>query len=525
MKFLLSILLLLPFILWLTPKESIAASDNDYFVVTAYYSPLPNQKHYLTWDYESEKKLNGQGLYWASWKSVFSWMIAAPKNYKFWTKIYLEWLGIWEVSDRWWAIVNSWNRWYSYDRLDIWVWYWDEWLQRALYWGKRTVKWYIVDSNKLVTLNHHNIASPNWTTSWLNSKMSVFTYWIWKWSDSIKVERLQEFLNEIWLYNWKIDWIYNSKIIDIVYDFQIKNWILKKGDLYGAWYWGKSTRYVFKKMYLSWEFDNTEEFSTSELEIDLKKEEVNINKKIKEKKIELTSKEKQVLNYPVSLLEDKKELQKIFKDIWTYTWEINWNDKDFISSVYDFQIKYSIVDSQYDLWAWSYWPKTRNELKKIYLELLERREKDRVEKVKLEIEEEKLKMEEKKRKKDLEEKYKIIENNAEEIARKKISKIWNVRFWEVSHSVRELQKTLIELWYLDTKDTAIFWNKTKNAIVDYQLDNNILKTRNSVWAGIVWPKTLSSLKESIKNINIDKYLTKTENKDLLEIVNIEKNEA
>jgi len=128
MKKILSFLLLtLLFISNILMFEDVFSSDNDYFVVTAYYSPLENQEYYLTWDYVSEKRLNWQWIRWASWKWVFSWMLAAPKNYKFWTKIYLEWLWIWVVEDRWWAIVNAWKRWYSSDRIDVWVWYGDEW--------------------------------------------------------------------------------------------------------------------------------------------------------------------------------------------------------------------------------------------------------------------------------------------------------------------------------------------------------------------------------------------------------------
>jgi hypothetical protein len=40
--------------------SSVFASDSGYFVVTAYYSPLPNQQYYITGDYEKEKILNGQ---------------------------------------------------------------------------------------------------------------------------------------------------------------------------------------------------------------------------------------------------------------------------------------------------------------------------------------------------------------------------------------------------------------------------------------------------------------------------------
>lgn len=35
-------------------------SEENFFIVTAYYSPLPDQKHYLTGNYEDEIILNGQ---------------------------------------------------------------------------------------------------------------------------------------------------------------------------------------------------------------------------------------------------------------------------------------------------------------------------------------------------------------------------------------------------------------------------------------------------------------------------------
>ncbi len=122
------------------------------FVVTAYYSPLPFQEKYFKWNYEDEIKLNGHWIRWASWKPVSPWFIAAPKNYKFGTKIKLEGLWVWVVEDRWWAIVNSWERWYEYDRLDIWMWYWDIWLQRALKWWKKTVDWEIMSEDTEVSI-------------------------------------------------------------------------------------------------------------------------------------------------------------------------------------------------------------------------------------------------------------------------------------------------------------------------------------------------------------------------------------
>ena len=144
-----------------------------YFVVTAYYSPLPDQNYYLTWDYQREKRLNGQGIAWASGKPVFSGMLAAPANYRFWTKIELDGIWVWVVEDRWGAIVPAWNRGYQHDRIDIWVWYGDEGLRRALYWGKRTIRGRVVSNTRETSINIENLSAPEWVTANIPAQRNV----------------------------------------------------------------------------------------------------------------------------------------------------------------------------------------------------------------------------------------------------------------------------------------------------------------------------------------------------------------
>jgi hypothetical protein len=57
MKKILSILLILVITLINLPIKALA-SDEGYFVVTAYYSPLPDQKYYLKGNYKDEIRLN-----------------------------------------------------------------------------------------------------------------------------------------------------------------------------------------------------------------------------------------------------------------------------------------------------------------------------------------------------------------------------------------------------------------------------------------------------------------------------------
>jgi 3D (Asp-Asp-Asp) domain-containing protein len=109
------------------------------FIVTAYYSPLPNQSFYLKGNYEAEKILNGEWTHGASGKPVFVGMIAAPKWYDFGTRIDFDGLGVGIVEDRWGAIVKAWERGYTNDRIDIWMGSGESGLRRAMVWGKRKV--------------------------------------------------------------------------------------------------------------------------------------------------------------------------------------------------------------------------------------------------------------------------------------------------------------------------------------------------------------------------------------------------
>lgn len=119
------------------------------FRVTSYYSPLPGQSFYNRPDFNQEVILNGQWTHGASGRAVFNWMIAAPKDYAFWTKIYFPWRWIGQVHDRGQAIVNKWERNQQYDRIDIWAWKWEEWLRRALSFGVQYLDWYVCPASAI----------------------------------------------------------------------------------------------------------------------------------------------------------------------------------------------------------------------------------------------------------------------------------------------------------------------------------------------------------------------------------------
>ncbi len=106
------------------------------FVVTAYYSPLPDQCCYFRGTYEEEIGFNGQGIKGADGTGVYPGMIAAPVTYPFGTRIKLDGIGVGTVHDRGGRIIE-WSD--DAHRIDLWMGYGEEGLARALEWGVRHV--------------------------------------------------------------------------------------------------------------------------------------------------------------------------------------------------------------------------------------------------------------------------------------------------------------------------------------------------------------------------------------------------
>ena len=56
---------------------------------------------------------------------------------------------------------------------------------------------------------------------------------------------------------------------------------------------------------------------------------------------------------------------------------------------------------------------------------------------------------------------------------------------------------LADLWYFNEKPTAIFWEKTFNSIVKFQIDKELIASEKSDLSWIVWEATISKLWDSI----------------------------
>ncbi|MBI3336074.1 peptidoglycan-binding protein [Candidatus Peregrinibacteria bacterium] len=106
--------------------------DQD-FVITAYYSALPDQCCYVKGGVRRDRVLNGEGVRAADGTSVYAGMAAAPSSYPFGTVIHLPGIGTVKVHDRGGAINEQKD---GTHRLDIWVGHGEEGLARALALGE-----------------------------------------------------------------------------------------------------------------------------------------------------------------------------------------------------------------------------------------------------------------------------------------------------------------------------------------------------------------------------------------------------
>ncbi|MFA5916826.1 MAG: 3D domain-containing protein [Candidatus Gracilibacteria bacterium] len=204
-------------------------------VITGYYSPLPNQKKYVTGSYEKEIALNGDGVGMASGKKVFIGAIAAPKKYDFGTKIYIEGYGVGVVEDRGGKVIDD-----NHTKIDIWMGYGDEGLQRAINWGSKKTTGYIVssDTDTNFSFGEPIITDINYNTT---EKLTLTPE-----SNKNEVKKVQEYFKGILFYYGEIDGKYES-IKPTVIKYQLQKGIIKSENDTDAGYIGPKTNFELNK--------------------------------------------------------------------------------------------------------------------------------------------------------------------------------------------------------------------------------------------------------------------------------------
>lgn len=241
---------------------SAQSEEKAQFVVTAYYSPKPNQSFYLRGSYEADLRLNGNGVAGASGKPVYIGMLAAPKAYEFGTKIHLDGLGIGSVDDRGGAIQRLKTESGSVDRIDVWMGEGEQGLRNALAWGKRKLTGHIVSEDAEVSLHQalskgvrealsgpHEPVSPIVSAA-LAAYGSIFRPGISEKSSEEDVKKLQSAFKEMGYYSDSVDGVFSEPLRQSIMLFQFEQAIVTSDDLASAGVYGPKTASKLKEYYI-----------------------------------------------------------------------------------------------------------------------------------------------------------------------------------------------------------------------------------------------------------------------------------
>lgn len=208
-------------------------------VVSAYYSPLPGQIKYVTGSYAGDIRLNGNGTNGADGTEVYPGMLAAPKTYAFGTQVEIPGLGIGTVNDRGGAI-KAFN---DFDRIDVWMGSGDEGRIRAMNWGMRRINGkvyppgsglnnYIYFSNVLIPMEPVHTLTAGFGTG----------------DKGPEITKIQEALVKIGKSDSsKVTGIYDEDTLNQIFEVQKKANIVSSWKDFGAGYFGAKTRDLLEK--------------------------------------------------------------------------------------------------------------------------------------------------------------------------------------------------------------------------------------------------------------------------------------
>ena len=233
----------------IAPQEDNAASQYPYdktFIVSAYYSPIPNQKKYVTGSYKGDIRLNGAGVHGADGSDVYPGMIAAPKSYPFGMKLKIPGIGVVAVHDRGGAIVLAGERNQAHDRLDVWMGYGDVGLKRALNWGRRTVAAtvYGIDDTVKEEVYLEGYSEAEKIAEAATDGSSDFNQDLGFSDKSDDVKKLQEGLKKLGYYSADANGQFDGATEQAVVQFQIDVGIVDGINDFGAGYFGPQTRHA-----------------------------------------------------------------------------------------------------------------------------------------------------------------------------------------------------------------------------------------------------------------------------------------
>ncbi len=461
-----------------------ASGEKHMFLVTAYYSPLPDQQFYIRGNYEADIRLNGRGTNGADGTEVYPGMLAAPKTYAFGTRVRIPGLGVGEVHDRGGAIIDGKN----YDRIDVWMGSGDEGLARALNWGARLVEGEIFWTADQVEpgLDYEWVQSdfsPGWLKQLKKASLqnpAVFNNPITRVSKKADINELQEALTTFGYFHADVNGVYGPETTEAVKNFQLDEKIIANANSQGAGNFGPKTQAALKKKLESY---------NSEVEKELKR--------LEENRLMLAS----GLGRDESG-DDVTALQRML-------WELNYYegdltgiyDKKTMGAVFEFQKDHGVLQNQWEKGAGYFGKKTHAALTAALEEKMKRVGKFPMEMqswvpAKLDLPQvasltapaEMMEREALHFEPDL--------MNTKVVQEKKdASKLrGEIDLDEKGAEVVKLQNILIKNGYLkEGMNTGYFGDKTKEAVLKFQMEKGIVTAETDNGAGRIGSRTLAAL--------------------------------
>lgn len=406
-------------------------------VISAYYSPLPDQAKYATGSYEGDIRLNGNGTNGADGTPVYPGMIAAPKNYPFGFKMQIPGIGLVAVHDRGGAIKNN--------RLDVWMGYGDAGLQRALNWGKRTLNVEMLGVNKeikeSVYLDGYYEAEKFVQHTVAINRM--FPRDIWYQSSGKDVKKLQESLVKLG-YDIDVSGFYGDETLEAIYELQVANGIVESWDELGAGHVGVQTRSTLERLLRSGG-----------------------------KVISVRDESVKYVHFPRGLArgdqgEDVKKLQEeLVKMGFLRIEPTGVYDELTEHAVFKFQQKREILSEKTDFGAGVFGPKTRAHMNSVLTSRVKTRKLVAAKKA----------------------------QKLQQIAPGKF--LVDLEVGTRGDQVAYLQKTLQSLGYFKGSVTDYYGEQTEKALLAFQMDKGIVEANTDLGAGRLGPKTRRSLNSLI----------------------------
>ncbi|MBU0578208.1 peptidoglycan-binding protein [Patescibacteria group bacterium] len=484
-KKIIGIFVLLLYILALAPVSfasnvSATSGQKRKFLVTGYYSPLPNQSFYVRGSYEADVRLNGRGTNGADGTQVYTGMLAAPRTYPFGTRISLPGLGVGEVHDRGGAILAG----ADYDRIDVWMGHGEEGLARALNWGARVVEGEIY-------WTAHQI-EPGLSFSWIDSGLpasmvdrmrantlqnpAVFNKPVTT-TNTTDVKELQEALTTLGFYSGPVTGTYGPLTTQAVLEFQLAENVIPNENAGGAGNFGPKTSARLQEMLEGYNNEVLKE--RDRLEGNRLLLAVGLGKN--------------------SEGEDVVALQRMLWELGYYDGELNGEyDSATIDAVFEFQKTHGILNSEWDSGAGYFGKQTYAALTEVVNEKIERiasypmqlqvwvpakRELPKI--ANLTPPQEMMERQELHFSPDLVIKKEIPEST---------QLVYEIDLNDRNDQVKLLQDILIEHGYLAAGlNTGYYGGVTQQAVLKFQMEKGIVDCPDGAGAGRVGPKTRAAL--------------------------------